>query len=118
MSDIKLSTAIREGAQLRPQSIGAFFRKLSNEDNNIGSCVLGACAEGSGLTFDTQWVNGSNRPVIDYLEQRFPTLDNIYAFCPHDECKRSVLYDCLLVLNDTHKWTREAIADWLASIGY
>lgn len=100
---MKLSEAIRLGAMIRPQGfiIGPYdcFRK---------SCALGAALEavGLGYTYAHQkvkerwtWIN--NEPVLK---------------CP--ECKDvgEFQYIVGVHLNDFHRWTRERIADWVATI--
>ena len=104
---MKLSEAIRLGAMIRPQVIGGYVEH--------GTCALGAAADASGIpaAFDTI----QNRPCIDYtaLADRFPVL---HAMVDHPaatlvtDCVESIIWE----LNDVCHWTREAIADWVATI--
>lgn len=94
---MRLSESIRLGATMRPQ----IFNDLSSDK---GTCALGAAREALGLT-----------EPCDFLSNRFPLLENVMALCP--ECSwdlhERTLYAAIIHLNDTHKWTREQIADFV-----
>lgn len=105
--------AIREGAKLHPQTFGWLSRDG------------GMCALGSGL-----YTLGFREPadpleifdaINHTLNASYPyMIDHRKVFCPngniltcHGEDEHWCLRELVLHLNDTHKWTREAIADWL-----
>jgi len=88
---MKFSEAIRRGAKIRPQCAGRLFK-----DGH--SCALGAAWEGkAGNTVPPNW-NG--RDWADYF--RVPWEAIIDA----------------ITRNDSGKYTREQIADWLEAQGY
>src|SRR5687767_14918938 len=99
------SDAIRYGATLRPQGEGGTSAQAA-----VGrSCAILAGAE--AMT-GTLWIDGDYQLV----KRAFPYLLNP-AECPQ-HCQDGISYkpkllDVLYHLNDEHKWTREAIADWL-----
>lgn len=102
----ELAAAMRRGAALRPQVFKAFFLEV---DGVIGSCALGAAFEGATGTVDrdiSMWV----------LHQAVPVFDDVHFFtCP--ACGRVNDMECLIThLNDTERWTREQIADFLESL--
>lgn len=104
---MKLSEAIRLGSMLKPQ-------KSNGDDDGKGSCALLAAAEALGIS--AVRFRGTNRFVVDYvsLRDRYSFLSN-EARCP--ECEHSDDACCIIWhLNDVHRWTREAIADWVESI--
>ncbi len=106
----KLSDAIRLGATFRPQCFDTFFK-------DGGSCAWGAAFESIGIEkFDSE-------KMIQAIKDRWPSVKGM-CFCPecgegHDSATTSCsIYATIAVLNNDHKWSRERIADWLASIGY
>jgi len=104
------SEAIREGAKLRPQG----FDRLLNDKGQ--SCAIGAGLDAMGLldaTAEERMFDNGELDVYSYMtETHLPSFS-----CPHPNCDKSYysLRDCVLDLNDVHKLTREAIADWLES---
>lgn len=106
---MKLSDAIRLGSMLKPQGYGS--RSLWSED---ASCVLGAAADAVGMSL--------NAMRYSRLMDRWPVLNGPSRVCPVSDCVswHAVPADCLIKilwhLNDTHKWTRERIADFVASV--
>jgi hypothetical protein len=101
----ELAEFIREGAKKRPdQAFGDYYR------GTTASCALGA-------TYEAMYHLPANaegtRPTRD-LDWFFHCLDTVKP-CPVDGCKKRIYLAALIVhLNDDHRWTREAIADWLA----
>ena len=94
-----LSDAIRLGAMLKPQEKGG--------SGLNGSCALRAAIDALGI---------DDHGALNYsaLKQRYWFLWN-YRSCP--AC--SVEDETLAItyhLNDQHEWTREAIADWIATL--
>lgn len=100
------SAAIRDGAKLRPQAFGApEYRPREGT-----SCVIEAGAHAMRGRFR----EATTASFYRYLSTAYPYLLS-FADCPAAECTtygREVLNLCWH-LNDTHEWTREAIADWL-----
>ena len=93
LGTIRLSTAIRIGSKLRPQCTGRLFR-------GGASCALGAAAEALGMPYQE---GADFNPVPNHIWDVFravPKMEEIYA------------------RNDSGKYTREQIADWLESEGY
>lgn len=93
---MKLSEAIRLGSMLRPQAFGGLF--VAN-----GSCALGAAEEAAGGRWMLLW------------------LDHPSMFAPCPDCQRQIKglgmdMPTIAHLNDSHSWTRERIADWVATI--
>jgi hypothetical protein len=98
---LQLSEAIRLGAMLRPQVKRSYFREG-------GSCALGAALESTGMNVSatTDREIAARWPICDQLVQcpvfLRPYLDKLGYI--------------IVELNDVHGWTREAIADWVATI--
>lgn len=93
---MKLSEAILLGSTLRPQCRGELFR-------NGGSCAFGAAAEALG------------QQDID-SRALWPWLD-LPLTCP--VCGETEGIGAAIVsshLNDSHFWTRERIAEWVATV--
>lgn len=107
MIKMKLSDAIRLGSMLRPRQV--FFEMTRGED---GACALGA-AEEAGYNTDvldadmpkhvTCPVCGDNRSFSAF-HYNYGAIYMISSFIIH--------------LNDRHRWTREAIADYLDKIHF
>jgi len=94
---MKLSEAIRLGSMLRPQAFGKIFDGKS-------SCAFGAAQEALGLHWDF--------PVVI----TWPWLDDP-LICP--ACLLTEQLGAAVIsshLNDKHQWTREEIADWVATV--
>lgn len=103
---MRLSEAIRLGAMLKPQAFGGLFK-------NGGSCALGAALDAIGASLGVGF---------RYRLELFDDASAIDAGrCP--QCGRFVdvrglgLVDSMIThLNDQHHWTREAIADFVATV--
>lgn len=108
---MKLSEAIRLGSMLRPQGFGELCTERNGE---LATCALGAAEEAaaeqfSGASDDTEGEG-------DVYTIFATTLDKKRA-CP--ACKwvgRQAVKHTIVHLNDDHLWTREQIADWVATI--
>jgi hypothetical protein len=111
-----LSEAIREGAKKRPQNFEWYFSRVGS--GVVTSCALGAAFE--------SWYGEPNDgiAVSDILYREFPVLNSIIARCPTGTpgCKLYLcgieveVYATIGHLNDDHKWSREQIADYVATI--
>ncbi len=95
---LKLSEAIRLGAMLAPQGWHALL------DREGRTCALGAALAASGAI------------TIDALRELYPILEELYVGCPVDGYSRQPLSIMIVRLNDIFGWTREAIADWVATV--
>jgi len=87
---------------LKPQGFG---------QSEAHSCALGAAMDALGGSLHS---SGADTPD---LVKHFPDMYAMSANCP--ECGRFHHYmtGCIaLCLNDKHRWTREQIADWVATI--
>lgn len=101
-AEMNLSEAIRLGSMLKPQTFGSY-------DSGDGTCALEAAGNAAG-------VSGRTRGGLDLVE-RFPVLmDGQLRKCP--ECGfAAVNFGQVIVhLNDSHRWTRERIADWVETV--
>lgn len=95
---MKLSEAIRLGSLLKPQAFGDMWV-------GVGSCAFGAAYDAAGITITTTeasdiwpWLDAPMKcPVCGALEELVT-----FVISAH--------------LNDTHRWTREEIADWVATV--
>lgn len=101
-----LADAIRSGADRRPeQAFGDYF------NGRHASCALGAAFEGMYRLPDDM---AGRRPTKD-LEAFFDCLDGTIRACPGDDCRKVLTLAALIVhLNDSHRWSREQIAAWVA----
>lgn len=121
---MKLSEAIRIGAQKRSQCFGSMFvypNDISNKTDEVQSSVIGAALEGAGVL---------NPELVPTFPSTIPTRifegledgDDHEYLCPNVQgrkCHQSFqIMEMIRHLNDKHQWTREAIADWLEGIGY
>ena len=114
-ANMPLSQAMREGAKLHPQAFGKLRKSCGG---SYCTCALGAALEATGV-----------KPkgfTYNLLVEKFPFL-MIYGQHTNGVVKTAtnpmtgqptLLRHVIANLNDTHKWTREAIADWLEEQGY
>ena len=92
---MKLSEAILLGSTMAPQGVGGYER-------NGKTCALGAAGQAVGLhgyEIGSVWLWSREGSVP-------------CPVCRHDAWPISVIAH----LNDTHTWTRERIAEWVAKI--
>jgi hypothetical protein len=103
---MRLSEAIRLGAMLRPQGREEFH------DKGGRTCAFGAAGDAIGHRFKDSLYE--IYPIWPFLETD--------AMCPKCNARRMVVgvaYNIAKVivhLNADHKWTREQIAEWVATI--
>ena len=90
-----LSEAIRLGAKLGPQAFG----KLHDE-NTQGTCAIGAAFQ----------VLGEFRSEHQWCVAKIPIR------CPDCGREKKKIYHIITHLNDHHRWSREAIADWVETL--
>ena len=113
---MKLSEAIKNGAKIRPQCYGGLFQIDGSE---IKSCALGAALEGAGLYTPSE----EELLASTTLFNAWPELGGGDCLCPSkrhpsDDTEEFHLEILIEHLNDTHRWTREQIAEWLEGKGY
>ena len=104
---MRLSEAIRLGAMIRPQAVGRAFR-------HGRSCALGAALEATGMAYNAR----RQRVDLDVTE-RWPWANDrhLKVRCPSCRtCFHTGAGDVIAHLNDTHLWTRDAIAEWVETI--
>jgi uncharacterized C2H2 Zn-finger protein len=108
MKPMKLSEAIRLGAMLRPvQEFNVLFDPTSG-----GTCALGAAAEALGildLTTRNNYIKGKKVPRAWHWIKRF-------VECPVCGEWSQRVDDMIAHVNNQHEWTRERIADWVATM--
>lgn len=95
---MRLSEAIRLGAMMKPQCYFDFWL-------GGGSCAMGAALDAVGVTEFDLAAQATELPLIFIGPVTCPAcgvVGNIGAMMMH--------------LNDSHRWTRERIADWVESI--
>lgn len=111
-TNIKLSDAIRLGAMLHPQGFERLFDRSVLDGRVLSSCALGAALEAIGH---------SETPTLDEnMEIRqFPTT---WTMLPVSECPAcdnmfaGTILNALTHINDVHRWTREDMARWVATV--
>jgi hypothetical protein len=118
---MKLSEAIRIGAKKRPQCFTVLFLHPTDPSNKSGviqSCALGAGLEGAGI------INPEELQYPCHPKWKAEVFDGISGYkdrawfrCPICFFRDDSL-ELTIHLNDAHEWSREAIADWLETIGY
>ena len=97
---MKLSEAIRLGSMLDPQGFGTYS---TVRNGRTATCALGAASKAMFGDADT------------FALAHIPILDE-YAQCPQCFTIDRVFEISADHLNDTHRWTRERIADWVETI--
>src|SRR6266849_2174886 len=105
---MNMSEAMLAGCKLHPQAFRTLFIR-DRDDIVIATCALGALAMGSGF-----FINGKGVSNVA-LTKQFPLLTKMV---PHP-CQPIMLYEVAIIimsLNDTHRWSREAIAKWLMTV--
>lgn len=110
--EMKLSEAMRIGSKMHPQIQGNYF-ECDDTNTVTGTCAMGASGFGRGIEIDC------DDDYLDYLDKLFDLElpDDIQLPIDPPPYGRT-LGKVIEHMNDTHLWTREAIADWLESIGY
>jgi hypothetical protein len=102
---MKLSEAIRMNGMMKPQGFG-----VASLDEVNAPCVVGGALQSIGRQAG-RWAA---------LEQEWPFVLEIKHYCPvclHlPHLKPATLELILWHLNDVHRWTREQIAGWVATV--
>jgi len=112
---LKLSEAMRLGAMLKPQIFGEVF-------DGVGTCAMGAAYDAIGALdqlpciYDILKTDNNILPITcaGALQWHRGILREP-AICP--ECgSADHLHYIVTHLNDSHRWSRERIADYIATI--
>lgn len=102
---MRLSDAIRLGAMLKPQG------RFHILDEHGRTCALGAALDAVGQLDDSG-------PSIYALDDKWPWCTaHDDRECP--DCRRGPMpsiHTVIVHLNDDHAWTREQIAEWVATV--
>lgn len=98
---MKLSEAIRDGAKLGPQGFGVGYF-------HPGTCALGAARE-----LVTGIKHKNNAGACHWAAESFPWTGKTIVKCPACDTQSDICGIVALCLNDKHKWSREAIAEWV-----
>lgn len=101
VSPMKLSTAIRLGSMLRPQGFGSYL------DHDDRTCAFGAAFDAIGILMEMATLR---------VDQNWPWCQRMEMECPACRQKQGIVEGLVVHLNDYHQWTRERIADWVATI--
>src|ERR1041384_7086595 len=112
---MRLSEAIRLGALLKAQGFGRYGVRADGP-TAVRTCALGAAADAIGMLDRLMPVD--DRAVVS-LASAFPAewhlLEEsvIGSACPVCGAVHQTLAGVIAHVNDRHRWTREAIADWI-----
>jgi hypothetical protein len=103
---VKLSTAILEGVKKDGKQVFGSYFERNDKDEIVGCCALGAALIAVGKVDSTASDEFSKERRL-WERAQCPACGELTGFTisvvPH--------------LNDEHRWTREAIAAWLESVG-
>jgi hypothetical protein len=106
---MRLSDAIRLGVMLKPAQ--AFY--VLYDPATGASCALGAAADALGLLDTTRrnaYTVGAKGP------DTWRWMQHGSFECPACEGRDDDAQALIIHLNNDHRWTRERIADWVATI--
>jgi len=103
----ELAEAIRRGCVLRPQQAFGVF--AVENDGAQAVCALGAAAVGENIDVISE---ASFIEQTAELRARFPVLRNLLEM-PRN---RWSVMEAIIHLNDSRRWSRERIADWLDAL--
>jgi hypothetical protein len=107
---MKLSEAIREGAKKTRQCFN-FYIDDALTGLPVATCALGAAADVAGLFPEIKRLE-----TLSPMFSRWPILD----VTPEMPCncggRAAALSIAIAHLNDAHRWSREAIAEWVEVI--
>lgn len=117
---MRLSEAIRLGAMLGPQCFGPYMEtrvlscrylmgQIVGQEVECATCAMGAALMAVGRQDLLKHITWAVHP-----EQVFPELESCVT-SPVDG-KMSDLYAAIVNLNDDYRWSRERIADWVATV--
>lgn len=101
---MKISEAIRIGIKLDGKQIVGSLYEFDKDGNAISCCAIGAAKIGA--------LNSLRQEILEAIDSQelFPDIHNFYD-------GKNILFSEMARRNDAGE-TREAIADWLESIGH
>lgn len=117
---MRLSTAIREGAKLRPPTTEWY---AIHRSGHVYTCALGAAFEAITGKLPPDFDDAGDVDIPDLVESAIKPLlggRNPHVDAPTGINTRGIVptvFSVVVRLNDYY-WTREAIADWLSEQGY
>lgn len=116
---MKLSTAIRRGAKIRPQGFDELFsERLAEGKIQICSCALGAAWEAWRTSEGAPIRVSGPAPHWSEITNHWPELKQDVDLPNGWRADEVVsLASAVAWLNDEAQWTREQIADWLKEKG-
>jgi len=110
---MRLSEAIRLNGMTLPQGFGADSVVNPNAPCAIGGALL---AVGKDLTA-LDWMMYGENNVYSVFRLEWPWIASVRpVMCPACSEARGGVDYVIFHLNDGHRWTRNQIADWVASI--
>jgi hypothetical protein len=99
---MKLSEAIRLGSMLKPQGFGIL------RNTELTACAMDAAFAAAGVKLgDDTW---------RWRDENWPILNAVIACPVCGEDGKALDFIISSHLNDTHRWTRERIADFVETI--
>lgn len=104
-----LNEAIREGCRKAPTQLYYEFT------NSGGACVLGAYWIGSSSGAGAYWPSGFFSMPLTKEAEELPAMCPVVGCNGYEKVVAGIADTCLAVmrhLNNEHRWTREAIAEW------
>jgi hypothetical protein len=125
---VKLSEAIKRGAARLPQTHGCFIEYNPMTQEPIGACALGAAyleltqQEPPTHFFDNTFQMESVQAELEIADtiEELTGIDFLQMVKPPATTgprQDFTLFTTIIDLNDTYRWTREQIADWLNKEG-
>lgn len=108
---IQMSEAMRLGAMIEPQTFGSLRGAFG------GSCAIGSALRAVGISANDANYSLAIVTCWPWLKERtckYPGADPAFmGIKPGDDIE---VYRAIWLLNDADHWTREQIAEWIASI--
>ncbi len=121
---MKLSEAIKLGAMLKPQGIG----ENSIHATSPATCAWGAAIEAAAVPARIARIEeiagqapargtngGATHSTVYAIPREWQRIAGTRVVCPACLMADGV-YRIIPHLNDDHRWTREQIADWIATM--
>ena len=106
--------SVKLGIEKAPrQCFGSFIIGLCSQSTEF-ACILGAAWLGIG---SPQIAGNMGTDIPDTLLATFPILNIDVKLCP--ECRAPLVSNVINLcvhLNDTHRWSRLRIAEWVVSL--
>lgn len=116
---MKVSEAIRKGAEQVPGRCTGQFFDYDEDDNLIAVCALGAAYIGAGGEVRRKLYNAweATEALLPELRNQVFIKDQPQQRLDHGHYRRT-LEELIYQLNDTDGWTLPKIADYVEGLGY